>query len=354
MIRLAVVGCGGMANGHVNGFKKIPGVRITACCDVAEDRAAQFARKHGIPASYTDLGGMLASEKLDAVTNVTSDAAHASTSIAAFKAGLHVLCEKPLATSLAEANKMVRAAQKSGRIHMVNFSYRNSPALQRAREIVQAGKLGRITHVEASYLQSWICSRVWGDWKDNWAWIWRLSTQAGSAGTLGDIGCHIIDFATFVAGGIRSLSCQLSRLPKGVPGERWQGLKLDANDNVAITAEFEGGVLGCIHTTRWASGHANSLRLRVFGDQGAVDVDLDKGWDTLQVCIGRKAVDKCAWTTLKCRKTPSNLERFIRSIRTGKNEQPDFVRGAEIQAYLDACFRSAKSKKLARIASAGA
>jgi predicted dehydrogenase len=349
MIRLAIVGCGLMANAHARGFKKIPGVRITACCDIVEEKAKEFAKKHGIPAYYSHIKKLLAAEELDAIANVTSDDAHAEVSIAALKAGVHVLCEKPLATSLAEAKRMTQVARASKKINMVNFSYRNAAALHLARDIVQSGKIGRITHVEASYLQSWLCSNVWGHWKDNWAFVWRCSTEAKSMGTLGDIGVHILDFTTYVAGPIKTLSCQMSRHKKGVPGEKWQGLKMDANDNVAIAAQFESGAVGCVHATRWASGHANSLRLRVFGDIGAVEVDLDRDELSVRACLGRKAIDKCEWKEIKCRKIPNNFARFIRSIKTGKNEQADFARATEIQAYLDACFQSDKAKKLVKV-----
>ena len=140
MVRIAVVGTGGMANGHVKAFQAIKGCRVVACCDIDETRAQAFAAKHGIPAVYTDLEQMLQLPGLDAVTNVTSDAAHYPTTMKALAAGKHVLCEKPLATGFGDARKMVEAARRAKLINMVNFSYRNSAAIWRAHELQPAGQ----------------------------------------------------------------------------------------------------------------------------------------------------------------------------------------------------------------------
>jgi predicted dehydrogenase len=206
---------------------------------------------------------------------------------------------------------------------------------------VQKGALGRIMHIEASYLQSWLCSKIWGDWRTSPAFLWRLSTGHGSGGVLGDIGVHILDFATFAAGDVASLNCRLRTFHKA-DGDKIGEYPLDANDSAVISVEMKEGALGTIHTTRWATGHGNSLRLRVYGDEGALEVDLDKSYDTLQICRGQD-VDKAAWQSLTCPKTPSNFQRFIKSIRTGENDQPDFARGAQVQKMLDACFESDKT-----------
>ena len=119
---------------------------------------------------------------------------------------------------------------------------------------------------------------------------------------------------------------------------------LDANDSAVMTVEMEGGALGTIHTSRWATGHKNSLRLRLYCEKGALVVDLDKSWDTLDICRGSD-VDKVEWKTLKCPKTPTIYQRFISSILSGQNDQPDFARGAQVQKMLDLCFASDKEGK---------
>ena len=340
MIRIGVIGTGGMAQHQAAQFEKIKGVKLTACCDISAERAAAFAARFGIPAVYTDYREMLAKEKLDGVTNVTPDAMHKAVALAVIRRGLAILSEKPLATSLKDARAMAAAAAKAGVINMVNFSYRNSCALQKATAVVRGGAIGRIVHVEASYLQSWLVAKSWGDWRTNPALTWRLSTSHGSAGDLGDIGCHIYDMTTLLCGDIAEIDCRLKTFDKGVPGNRIGEYALDANDSFAATVLFRNGAIGTIHSSRWATGHANSLRVRVYGDQGAVEVDLDKSYEEYRICVGKKDIDAYAWRTVKCRPTPSNYQRFITAIRTGKNDPSDFANGARIQACLHYSFES--------------
>ena len=344
MIRLGIIGTGGMANGHANEFRKIKGVVLAACCDVVAERAAAFAEKHAIPAVYSDYRRMLAEERLDAVTNVTVDAAHAEVALAVIGRGLAVLSEKPLATTLADARRMAQAARKARVVNMVNFSYRNSSGLQQAARLTRAGQLGRIMHVESSYLQSWLVSKAWGDWRASPAWGWRLSTRHGSAGVLGDLGCHIYDMTTLLCGDIASIDCRLKTFDKGVRGNRLGEYVLDANDSFVSTVEFANGAIGTVHSSRWATGHCNSLRVRVCGDRGAIEVDLDRDWNGYRICLGRKALNTFAWKDVKCPPTPNIYQRFIRAIRTGRGDGNDFANGAKIQAYLHYSFVSSAKK----------
>lgn len=348
MIKIAIVGTGGMAGGHAEWFQsKIKGCTVVACCDVVTDRAKAFAERFHIPAFYTDMDEMLAKEKLDAVTNVTPDRFHAPLTLKAVAKGLHVLCEKPLATCYADARKMAEAARKKGVINMVNLSYRNSSAIHRAAQLIQDGKLGRVIHFDASYLQSWLVSKAWGDWHTGDNWGWRLSTKHGSMGVLGDIGVHIVDFATYPAGEVRNVHCRLKTFDKA-PGGKLGKYELDANDSAVITVELANGALGTIHTSRWATGHLNSLKLQIHGDKGALQIDLDESYEQIKLCLG-KDVDPATWKTVKVPATPNNYQRFIKSIRTGKNDQPDFARGAEVQKILDACVTSAAKQQIVRL-----
>jgi len=223
---------------------------------------------------------------------------------------------------------------------MVNFSYRNSCGLQKAAEVIRKGKIGRLIHVEASYLQSWLSNRAWGDWRENTALTWRLSTRHGSMGTLGDIGCHIFDMTTFLCGAeITEITCNLGTFDKGVPGNAIGEYVFDANDSFVAAVKFAGGALGTVHSSRWATGHGNSLLVRAFGDKGAIEVDLDRAWDEYRICAG-KDTDTHTWKTVKCPPTPNNFQRFIRSIKTGKQDPNDFANGVKIQAYLHYCMES--------------
>src|SRR6185295_3993375 len=129
------------------------------------ERAQAFANKHGVEHAAGDLDQLL--DQVDAVSVVTPDRFHAEPSIATLRAGKHLLCEKPLTVTLAEARQVATEAQKAakrGVIHMINFSYRSSAAMQHAIGLVAAGRLGEMRHVHSYYLQSWLCSEAWGNW----------------------------------------------------------------------------------------------------------------------------------------------------------------------------------------------
>jgi predicted dehydrogenase len=232
---------------------------------------------------------------------------------------------------------------------MIQFSYRPWPALERAKQLVADGILGNLKHVEASYLQSWLLQPAWGDWRESTGWLWRMSKKHGG-GTLADIGCHILDFATYAAGDIKKLNCTMKSFHKGVPNNTQKGFKLDADDSFFATAEFASGALGVIHATRWATGHANCLRLRVFGDRGALVVDSEVGNDKLRVCLEKFHARNLLWSELpaKAPDTPV-IARFIRAIRTGKPESPTFEDGVRARAYQDACIASAETGKPVRV-----
>jgi predicted dehydrogenase len=339
MIKIAIVGTGGMANYHARSFKDIKGCRIVAGVDVDKARAVEFGERHGVPAAYGSVEELLAKCDFDAASVVTPDALHVPCALPLVKAGKHVLCEKPIAPTAPEAWRLVRAAEKAGVINMTNFSYRNCPVLHYARRLVEGGKLGRIMHFEAHYLQTWLTSPVWGDWRTRPGLLWRLSTAHGSKGALGDIGVHIVDLATYVAAQrVATLDARLKTFSKA-RNERVGEYTLDANDSAYLRVELENGGLGTICTTRWATGQANSLALSLYGDRGALRLDLDKSSTDLEVCLGRD-VAKARWKTVKSPAAPTIYQRFITSIRTGRNDASDFRRGWEVQKVLDAAFVS--------------
>jgi predicted dehydrogenase len=346
-VRVAIVGTGGMARHHAIAFKAIAGCRIVACADVDAARAQAFAKEHGIPAAFADFGELLARVDCDAVSIVTPDPFHAPLTLQALKAGKHVMCEKPLALNHRDAQRMLTAAVKAKRIHMVNLSYRNWPALQAVARFVQGGGIGEIRHVEASYLQSWLVGNYWGDWRTSPAWLWRLSKKHGSQGVLGDIGVHIVDFAMFPAGPIREVYCRLKAFPKA-PGNRIGEYRLDANDSAVLNVEFANGALGALHTTRWSTGHRNRLYLKISGTAGAVEIDSERATDSYRVSRGAD-VHATTWKEVACKPTPNNHQRFIKAIKTGVQDQPDFGAGVLAQKVLDASFASDAKRAPVRV-----
>jgi len=337
-IRLAILGTGGMANVHAERFAAIKNCRLVAAADVDLARAEEFAKKHKIPQAFQGSDALLAGAEFDAVSIVAPDPFHTPLALQCLKAGKHVLCEKPLALNAADANKMVVAARKAGVIAMVNFSYRDWPAIQAVTKLVQKGALGEIRHVEASYLQAWLVSKIWGDWRTTPAWLWRLSTKHGSRGALGDVGVHIVDFASFPVGPISSVYCRLKTFAKA-PRNRVGKYLLDANDSAVLNVEFENGAIGTIHTTRWCGGHANRLFLKIAGTKGTVEIDSDRTTTGYRICSGAN-LDKGIWKDVEAPKTLNNYQRFIRAIQSGTPDQPDFACGAAAQKVLDACLLS--------------
>jgi predicted dehydrogenase len=345
-LRIGIVGTGGMASQHAEQFAKQKGIELSSCLDVVPGRAQAFATKYGVGRVAESLDDLL--DQVDAVTLVTPDRFHHDGALAVLGAGKHLLCEKPLTLTLSEAKAVAKAAQRAsrkGQVGMVNFSYRRSAALQKAIALAQAGKLGELRHAHGFYLQSWIATPIWGHWTGE-TWLWRMSTKSGSGGVLGDVGCHLLDLMTSVTGDVTEMRCALGNFPKiGEDGKRytkWKDKPLDANDTAIIELRFAAGGLGVLHTTRWATGHANHLNLEVHGTEGAVRFDLDRSYDALDTCLG-KGTKTATWKTEQLKPAPSIYERFTRAIKTGQSDQPDLLRGAQIQAYLDACERSAQS-----------
>jgi predicted dehydrogenase len=339
-IRLAILGTGSMARQHAERFSAIDGVSVVAGIDVDDARAAAFCKQHGIKRHFGNLAKALDWGKFDAVANVTPDSAHHPTTLQLAAAGRHVFCEKPLATNFRHAQEMTQAAAKAGVVNMVNLTYRNVPALQKARELVQAGAIGHVRHVEASYLQSWLSSRYWGDWRTESRWLWRLSRAHGSNGVLGDIGIHILDFASYgAASEIENVTCRLKAFPKA-PNNQIDDYTLDANDSFVMAVEFANGALGTIHASRWATGYRDDLSLRIFGSQGALEVRygsrdaIGMRIPRLDVCLGED-VETHGWRPYPLTPVETNYERFIRAIRQGETLEPSFAHAANLQRILD-------------------
>lgn len=339
-IRLLILGTGGMANTHAESFAAIPGVTLAAGVDTRPEALAAFRRKHGIPQGFSSLQEALAWGGFDAAANVTPDAAHCPTTLPLLLAGKHVLCEKPLATSADDAAAMQHAAALAGVVNMVNLSYRNVPAMQKAATLVRDGAIGAVRHFEASYLQSWLTQPAWGEWSTEPQWLWRLSTAHGSKGVLGDVGIHILDFATFIAGeAATEVSARLATFDKA-PGGRIGDYRLDANDSVTMQLRLAGGALGTVHATRFATGHMNDLRLRIYGTKGGLEVSFENATSALRACLGDDRLT-ATWVPLDCPEVPTIYQRFIAAIRSEGAAIPDFARGAELQRLLDAAERSA-------------
>ena len=339
-VRILILGTGGMANNHAEKFAEIEGVSLVAGVDTRPGPLADFCARHHIPNGFASVDEALAWGEFDAVTNVTPDAAHYPTTLPFLKAGKHVLCEKPLATNEADASAMVAAAKAAGVVNMVNLSYRNVAALQQAAKMVRDGAIGNVRHFEASYLQSWLNQPAWGHWDRESQWLWRLSTQHGSKGVLGDVGIHILDYALFIAGlDATEVSCRLATFHKA-PGDRIGEYPLDANDSATMQLVLSNGALGTVAATRFASGHLNDLRLRLYGDKGGLEVSFENQISRLRACL-EPDLQAAAWHEIEAPVLPNIYQRFIAAIRGEGAPDPDFARGAMLQRLLDRAEQSA-------------
>jgi predicted dehydrogenase len=339
-VRLLVLGTGGMARHHAENFAAISGVTLVAGIDTRPEQLQAFQQAHGIPHGFSSVNDAIAWGEFDAVTNVTPDAAHHATTLPFLAAGKHVLCEKPLATNATDAARMAEAAAKAGVVNMVNLTYRNVPALQKAARMVREGAIGTVRHFEASYLQSWLTQPAWGQWDKESQWLWRLSTRHGSKGVLGDVGIHILDFATFVAGmDATQISCLLQTFDKA-PGGQIGEYVLDANDSATMQVRLSNGALGTVAATRFASGHLNDLRLRLYGLTGGIEVAFENQVSRLRACLGED-IQSGTWHEVDCPEVTTVYQRFIAAIRGKGPQEPDFARGAALQVLLDRAETSA-------------
>jgi predicted dehydrogenase len=333
-MRLLILGAGGMANRHAESFSAINGVSVVGGVDVVPDRLAAFCAQHKIDKQFSSFDAALAWGQFDAVANVTPDRIHHPTTLQAIAAGKHVFCEKPLATDAPKAMEMTEAIERAGLVGMVNLTYRNSPALQKGRNMVLAGDIGEVRHLEASHLQSWLVAKAWGDWKSESKWLWRLSRKHGSNGALGDIGIHIVDFASYGSGlDVAHVFGRLKTFDKA-PGNKIGEYDLDANDCFTMNVEFSNGAIGTIQASRTAAGQLDQLRLRVYGAKGAIEMIYDTGKSSLRACLGAD-LDVANWRDIAYDPVETNYQRFASAGRAGKTQEPSFRRAANIQKVLD-------------------
>ena len=339
MQRLLILGTGNMARTHAIAYAQIPGCEIVAAVDCNADNLDRFCNEFGIETRFSNIADAIAWGAFDAASNVTPDGEHHPTTMQLIAAGKHVFCEKPLAETYPLARQMADAIADAGLIGMVNLSYREASAIQHVHDLVRSGEIGAVRHFEASYLQSWLVGQYWGDWRTEKRWLWRLSEEHGSTGVLGDVGIHVLDFAGYGANSqVASVSCMLKTFSKA-PGERIGDYPLTANDSAVLTVELENGAMGVIHASRFATGYANTLKLVIHGDAGAVRVNLDQSWDHLDICRGDN-VHSQAWERIRAPQVTSNYVRFISSLDQGIGQAPNFETGARLQQVLDLCVKS--------------
>ncbi|MGK3647721.1 Gfo/Idh/MocA family protein [Pseudarthrobacter enclensis] len=288
-LRVAMIGYGFMGAAHSQGWRTahrvfdLPAEPEMAVL-VGRNAAAvdQAARKWGWAESATDWRKVVARDDIDVLDIVTPGDSHAEIAIAALEAGKHVLCEKPLANTVEEAEAMAAAAERAaarGIRAMVGFTYRRVPAVTFMRNLIAEGAVGTINQVRASYRQDWLVD-------PDMPLAWRLQKEHAGSGALGDIGAHAIDLAQFVTGqNLAKVSGVVDTIVKerplqgsgsGLSGTAATGYGQVTVDDIAIfTGRFESGALGSFEASRFATGRKNALAIEVSGDKGALAFDLE-------------------------------------------------------------------------------
>ncbi|HEX2144987.1 MAG TPA: Gfo/Idh/MocA family oxidoreductase [Glycomyces sp.] len=290
-LRVGMVGYAFMGAAHSHAWRTAPrffdlplAPRMTAVAGRDPERVAAAAAKLGWESSETDWRRLIERDDIDLIDICVPGNLHAEIAIAALEAGKHVLCEKPLANSVEEAERMraaAEAARARGVFAMCGFSYRRTPALSLAQRLVFAGELGNIRHVRAQYLQDWLT--------DEYAPLtWRLDKSKSGSGSLGDIGAHIIDAAQWVSGKrITGVSAMLETFVKERPiGGDFVGLggqggadsprgPVTVDDAAMFTARLEDGAVGVFEATRFALGRKNAMRLEINGSKASIAFDFE-------------------------------------------------------------------------------
>ena len=337
--------------------------RMVAVAGRDATRVAAAADRLGWESTATSWQALVERDDIDLVDVCTPGHTHAEIAIAALEAGKHVLCEKPLANSVAEAEAMVAAAEKAeanGVRAMVGYTYRRVPAIALARQLVAEGRLGTLHHVRAQYLQDWIVD-------PDAPLSWRLDKSKAGSGALGDIGAHIVDLTQFITGDtVRRVSGRLRTfvderpLPAehtGLSGTAGSGRgPVTVDDAATFLAEFRGGALGVFEATRFANGRKNAIRVEVNGSKGSVAFDFED-MNLLHFFDGTEAPATAGFRRILVTEAqhpyvaawwpPGHLIGYehgfthqvvdlVNDIAAGANPSPSFADGLQVQRVLAA------------------
>lgn len=381
-LRVAMIGHGFMGAAHSQGWRTAPRVfdlpaepEMAVVVGRNASATAAAAKKWGWAESATDWREVIARDDIDVVDIVTPGDSHAEIAIAALEAGKHVLCEKPLANTAAEAEAMAEAAERAaarGIRAMVGFTYRRVPAVTFLRNLIAEGAVGRIHHVRAAYRQDWLVD-------PEMPLAWRLQKEHAGSGALGDIGAHAIDLAQFVTGlNLEKVSGVIETIVKerplldsgiglsntGLSGSAGIGKGQVTVDDIAIfTGRFESGALASFEASRFATGRKNALEIEVSGDKGALAFDLEdlnsvqfydrtapadrQGFRKILVTEAEHPYVSAWWPAGHMlgyeHGFSHQVKDLVEGIVAGTDPHPTFADGLRVQRVLDAVERSSEN-----------
>jgi predicted dehydrogenase len=369
-IRVALIGHKFMGIAHSNAYRNanmwtdlpVNVVMKCLCADDTIENLKEFAEKYGWENCETDWRKVVKRDDIDLVSIGTPNYLHKEIALEAAKNGKHVLCEKPLANSLAEAREMLNAVEKAGVKHCCGFSYRFTPSLALAKQLVLEGRIGRIYHVFVRYAQDWITD-------PNFGMVWRFDKKIAGSGPLGDLSAHSIDATRFVTGldfmevcgNLQTLIKERpvdSRNPRGPKG------KVTVDDVAQFLVNFKGGATGCFESTRLATGRKNYNTIEINGENGSVFWNFEDqnylmfydntlspkeaGFRKINVTHDVHPYNGGWWPQGHgigyADSFVIEVAEFIRSIVENKIFTPDFLDGVKCQEILEAIEKSASKR----------
>jgi predicted dehydrogenase len=369
-LRIGLIGCGFMGRTHTNGYKRVsdffPELTyrpvLKAVCSRNKDKVQAFADQWGYESVETDWKVLIARDDIDAVDICAPNNMHAEIAIAAAEAGKMILCEKPLARTLVEAELMVKAIEKTGVKNTVWYNYRRVPAVTLAKQIIDSGKFGKIFHYRANFLQDWTIN---ADLPQGGEALWRLDIDAAGSGVTGDLLAHCIDTAIWLNGGIKDVSAMTETFIK----ERMHQLtgkmeKVEIDDACLFHCHFNNGSLGLFESTRYARGHKALYTFEINGEHASIRWDLHdlnrleyfdhsddsivRGWRSIHVTDGDQPYMNKWWVpglSIGYEHTfVHQVADFLKSLETGEPCSPTFQEALETQKVCQAVIESATSR----------
>ena len=374
-LRIGMIGYGFMGKAHSNAYAQanhfFPSETkpvMKALCARNAEKAKSFATTWGYESIETDWRKLLERKDIDAVDICTPNNIHKDIAIAAAKAGKMILCEKPLAMNAAEGEEMCQAVEKAGVANMVWYNYRRVPAVTLAKQIVDSGKLGRIFHYRANFLQDWTIN---ADVPQGGAGTWRLDVEAAGSGVTGDLLAHCIDTALWLNGSIRDVSAVTETFVKErMHSETGTKQPVGIDDACSFFCHFGNGSLGLFESTRYARGHKALYTLEINGEHASIAWDLHdlhrlkyfdhadesivRGWRSIHVSDGDQPYMGNWWVPgLQIGYEHSFIHQvadFLKSLETGEQAHPSFRDALETQKVCDAVLASAKNRQWANVA----
>ena len=305
---IGVVGAGFMGKAHCVALSNMPKLFTDApyvpvfktVCDIVPEIAEDFKERFSFEKACTDYMDIVNDPEIDIVCVCTPNDSHAEVSIAALKAGKHVICEKPIAAKTEDAKAMAEAAEeaaKKGIVSMCGYQYRRVPAIDEAKKIIESGRLGEITNIRTQYLQSWSAD-------PRSPLSWRFVKETAGAGTLGDIFTHALDIAQYLAGNVTDVVSMVKTYIKERPvqeggvdllgtvklGDDAKKQVVDVDDEVSVLCKFDSGAIGSVEATRMAWGRNNYLTVEVHGTKGSLTWNYER-LNELEVCYGMEDND---------------------------------------------------------------